>query len=83
MGATPDRVIRASELAQYGFCARAWWLGSVEGRPSTHQEVLAVGEAAHRWHGRTARAAALLSRLGYVLLGLATLLAAIGLARLL
>lgn len=48
----PSPVIRASELAQYGYCARAWWLSAIKGVPTTHTGELARGEAAHRRHGR-------------------------------
>ena len=46
------RVIRASELAQYAYCAKAWWLGSVQGVASSNTRELARGERAHRAHGR-------------------------------
>lgn len=51
--ADPGRVIRASELGQYAYCAKAWWLGSVAGVASTNTEALARGTAAHAAHGRT------------------------------
>jgi hypothetical protein len=76
-----DRVIRASELAQYGFCARAWWLGAIEGRPSAHQRELRAGEVAHRRHGRRVRASVALARLAYLLLALAVLVALAALLR--
>ncbi|HEY3341420.1 MAG TPA: hypothetical protein VGK81_05355 [Anaerolineae bacterium] len=70
------RVIRASEIGQYEFCARAWWLGSVMGVPSTNTRELAEGEAAHRRHGRAvwASRALLVLVAGLVLLALAVLL---------
>lgn len=46
------RVIRASELAQYAYCAKAWWLGSVQGVASSNTRELAHGEHVHRAHGR-------------------------------
>jgi CRISPR/Cas system-associated exonuclease Cas4 (RecB family) len=46
------RVIRASELAQYAYCAKAWWLGSVQGVASSNTRELAHGEQVHRAHGR-------------------------------
>jgi hypothetical protein len=46
------RVIRAGDLAQYKYCARAWWLGSVMGAPSANARELHRGEVAHRQHGR-------------------------------
>jgi len=79
MRETTDRVIRASELAQYAFCARAWWLGSVEGRPSTHRREMAMGQATHRRHGYRVRASTILTRLAYLLLALAALTAVIAL----
>lgn len=46
------RVIRASELAQYGYCRKAWWLGSVEGVAPTNTDDLARGMRVHRAHGQ-------------------------------
>jgi CRISPR/Cas system-associated exonuclease Cas4 (RecB family) len=45
-------VIRASEIGQYAYCARAWWLGSVMGVPSSNTREMAQGEAVHAQHGR-------------------------------
>ena len=78
---TSSRIIRASELGQYAFCARAWWLGSVQGLPSTLGKRIAEGETAHRQHGRSVRSAVLLTRLAYVLLALAALAALVALLR--
>ncbi len=75
-GETTEHIIRASEVGRYAFCARAWWLGSVEGRPSSRWRDMEAGEAAHRRHGRTVRAASALASLAYVLLLLAILAAA-------
>jgi len=69
-----NRVIRASEIGQYAYCARAWWLGSVEGLPSSHLDEMAAGEAAHRRHGRTVRTSLTLRRWAYALLALAIVL---------
>lgn len=66
-----DRIIRAGEIGQYVFCARAWWLGSVEGHPSANRQELAAGEMAHTRHGRKVRTALVLRRLAYGVLGLA------------
>lgn len=46
------RIIRASELAQYAYCARAWWLGSVLGVRSTNTHDLQRGQVVHQIHGR-------------------------------
>jgi hypothetical protein len=50
-------LIRASELAQYSFCQRAWWLGTVKGIPSQNQASLTRGVAAHNRHHQQVRAA--------------------------
>ncbi len=47
-----DRIIRASEIGQYDFCAKAWWLGSIEGVEPSNIRELEAGTAAHAWHGR-------------------------------
>jgi CRISPR/Cas system-associated exonuclease Cas4 (RecB family) len=65
------RVIRASEIGQYAFCARAWWLGSVQGRPSSHQREMTAGEMVHRRHGREVRMTTQLTLLAYILLAMA------------
>jgi CRISPR/Cas system-associated exonuclease Cas4 (RecB family) len=73
------RVIRASEIGQYEFCARAWWLGSVMGMPSTNTRELAEGEAAHRRHGRAVWASRALIALVVVLVVLALAVLLLGL----
>lgn len=47
-----NRVIRASELGQYRYCARAWWLGQVMGYRSANVEAMRQGSKLHRAHGR-------------------------------
>jgi len=66
-----ERIIRASEIGQYVFCAQAWWLGSVEGHPPANQQELAAGEMAHSRHGWRVRTALVLRRLAYGVLVLA------------
>jgi len=46
------RIIRASELGQYAYCARAWWLQRIAGVAPTNTQDLAAGTAAHQQHGR-------------------------------
>jgi hypothetical protein len=65
------RVIRASELGQYKYCARAWWLGSIQGVPSTNTRQMAQGEAVHQQHGRAVWAAGTLRWVALALLLLA------------
>lgn len=73
--AQPDthRVIRASEIGQYIYCAQAWWLGSVQGLPSSRQRQMAAGTASHLRHGRSVRASQWIRRLAYAVLLLAAL----------
>ncbi len=47
-----ERIIRASEIGQYDFCAKAWWLGSIEGMEPSNLRELQGGTTAHEWHGR-------------------------------
>ena len=48
----PDALIRASEVGQYAYCARSWWLGQVKGLRSTRGRELAEGRALHLRHGQ-------------------------------
>ncbi len=68
-----DRVIRASEIGRYVYCARAWWLGSVQGLPSTHTREMAAGTVAHVRHGRGVKQSLWLRRLAYGALLLAAI----------
>lgn len=47
-----ERVIRASELGQYSYCARAWWLSAIMGVQPANVRELNAGSAAHERHGR-------------------------------
>ena len=77
MARSTSQVIRASELGQYAYCARAWWLGRVLGYRPTNLERLAVGEAAHVRHGQEVVSSRRLQRWAYVLLALALLAGAL------
>jgi hypothetical protein len=63
-----DRILRASELGQYSFCAKAWWLGSVEGAPSANVREMDAGQAAHERHGQAVQLSSWLGRAGWVCL---------------
>jgi len=65
-----DRIIRASEIGQYDFCAKAWWLGSIEGVPPSNLSQLQAGTAAHEEHGRQVKRASQLQVAAIVLVGL-------------
>lgn len=61
-------LIRASELGQYGFCHRAWWLGTVKGLPTARQDRLTRGTQHHRRHADQVRIALRWRQAGLVLL---------------
>ncbi len=65
------RVIRASEIGQYAYCAHAWWLNRVLGIASQNVSQLAHGDAHHQAHGRRVQSASLLRGLALALLLLA------------
>jgi CRISPR/Cas system-associated exonuclease Cas4 (RecB family) len=69
-----DPIVRASELSQYAFCARAWWLGRVKGYRSSNLAAMERGEARHRAHGRTVVGYHRLRWLALALLSLAAVL---------
>jgi hypothetical protein len=52
MARPQDPVIRASEIGQHAYCARAWWLGRVKGYRSTNEAAMRAGSEAHQDHGR-------------------------------
>jgi len=68
-----DDLVRASELSQYAYCARAWWLGRVMGCRSANVEAMQAGTARHHAHGRTVEGAYRLRRLALTLIVLAAL----------
>lgn len=66
-----DPIIRASEVAQYAFCARSWWLGRVRGYRSSNLAAMDQGAVRHRAHGRAVEGYYFLRRLAVALLVLA------------
>jgi len=47
-----ERFISASELAEYAYCRRAWWLRAVAGASGEGEtRAFAEGQEAHRRHG--------------------------------
>jgi CRISPR/Cas system-associated exonuclease Cas4 (RecB family) len=77
MAKKPGQVIRASELGEYAYCARAWWLGRVLGYRPANLERMAAGEAAHVRHGQQVVSSRRLQRWAYGLLALALLAGAL------
>ena len=66
-----DRIIRASEIGQYEYCARAWWLGRVLGYRSHNVEEMTAGAEQHANHGQQVVSYHHWRRLAYFLLSLA------------
>lgn len=73
------KTIKASEIGTYLFCQRAWWY-QAQGVPSKNQQELAGGKAFHLRHGRQVIRSGLLQLAGWLLLVLAFVVLAIGLA---
>ena len=71
-----QRIVRASEIGQYAYCARAWWLGVVQGVPSANQAELTAGSEAHHAHGYRVRDTVRLERAAYGFFAVAGLTAA-------
>jgi CRISPR/Cas system-associated exonuclease Cas4 (RecB family) len=69
-------IIRASEVGEYVYCGRAWWLRRVVGLEPAGRERREAGVAAHRRHGASVRWSGTLLALG-LLLALAALIAAL------
>ena len=47
-----NRIIRASEIGEYVFCHRAWWLHQIQGVESANRELMSAGMLHHQAHGR-------------------------------
>ena len=74
------RMIRASEIGEYIYCHRAWWLGRVMGVENANRAQLEAGIARHRVHGQMVRRADRLRRAALVLVAVAVFLALLLLA---
>jgi CRISPR/Cas system-associated exonuclease Cas4 (RecB family) len=74
-----SRVLKASEIGSYAYCARGWWLSRVLGYRSAHTERMATGEESHLSHGRKLVGFRRLEGMGYLLMGLGGFLALIAL----
>ncbi len=76
--ANDQPVLRASEIGEYAFCHRAWWLHRVMGIASANRKQMQAGTARHATHGRAVRRADLMERAALVFLALALVLAVFG-----
>jgi CRISPR/Cas system-associated exonuclease Cas4 (RecB family) len=66
-----NQIIRASEIGEYVYCHRAWWLHRVKGIESANREQMQAGNAQHFAHGRAVQQSVSLFRFGFVLVLLA------------
>jgi hypothetical protein len=63
--------VTASQVGQYAYCARAWWLGVVEGHAPADLEPLDRGARSHERHGWRISIARLTRRVGVFILSAA------------
>ena len=77
------RRITASQIGQYAYCARAWWLGTIEKREPDNFRAVDAGTVAHERHGWQVSLSRGFIRFAFVLLAVAllALLIWIGLGR--
>jgi hypothetical protein len=73
-------IITASEVNEHAFCARSWWLSRVEGYASAHWSKMAGGREAHVAHGRLVTRSVTVGRVAYLVLVVAVLVVALGIA---
>ena len=73
----PPRVIRASEIGEYLFCKRAWWLRS-QGMESENRKALDAGSAEHEDLARRVALTGCLRTASFVLFLAALTAAAVG-----
>ena len=60
--------IRASEIGDYVYCRRAWWLRRVRGAASANATQMQAGTRHHEQHGRLVRRSIWAQRVAYVAL---------------
>lgn len=62
------RVIKASEIGEYVYCRRAWWLHHLHDVPSANVAAMRQGTRAHARHGTRVTLASLMMVGAYILL---------------
>lgn len=67
-------LVRASDIGQWSYCQRAWWLARVRGAEHQHPARLVRGTKAHEAHGTTVLQAQRYRRWGHLLLALSIML---------
>lgn len=63
-----DNWIRASEIGDYLYCRRSWWLKRSRGIASQNVRELAKGSRHHQAHGRMVQQSVWLRRAAFVLI---------------
>jgi hypothetical protein len=66
-----NHVLRASEIGEYAFCHRAWWLHRVQGLESENRAQMEAGVVHHAEHGNAVQRADVWQRAEIVLFALA------------
>lgn len=72
------QIIRASEMGEYVYCARAWWLRRVAGLEPAGYARREYGTVLHRRHGQAVVGSRMLLLLGVLLAALALALIILG-----
>lgn len=62
-----DPILRASEIGEYVYCHRAWWLHRVQGLESANRAQMQAGTAKHIEHGRAVQRADWMRRAAMIL----------------
>ncbi|WP_420631277.1 hypothetical protein [Candidatus Leptofilum sp.] len=63
-----DYWIRASEIGNYLYCRRSWWLKRSRGVATQNVREIAQGERHHRQHGQRVQQSLWLRRAAYALI---------------
>lgn len=71
-------MIRASEIGEYVYCARAWWLRRIAGLEPAYRERREHGTLLHERHGRAVAGSRLLIWLVAALVVVALVLLLVG-----
>lgn len=70
-----ERWIRASEIGDYLYCRRSWWLKRNQGVASQNVRALRQGTQHHKAHGQLVQQSIWMRRAAYVLIFLVVALA--------
>lgn len=70
-----DDIIRVSEINDYLYCRRSWWLKRVQGHQPENEAELEAGTNHHRVHGYMVQRAQRARLLAYALAGIALMMA--------